>query len=78
MEGYLTHMFKITTQRSVESTNTMWKVQNTVAGQHWRSQDFIIGGANLTGGTLPPESRRDQLTRLDSGADARSEKLFLV
>ena len=24
---------------------------------HWRSQDFIIGGANLTGGTLPPESR---------------------
>ena len=31
MEGYLTHMFKITTQRSVESTNTTWKVQNTVA-----------------------------------------------
>ena len=31
---------------------------------HRRSLDFIIGGANLTGGTLPPESRRDQLTRV--------------
>ena len=35
-----------------------------VPRNHWRSQDFIIGGANLTGGTLPSESRRDQLTRV--------------